>query len=157
MSIQTILSTDSGATWGGKINANFTEINTWQAWTPTWTNVTVGDATITARYNQTGKTVFFRLYFKLGSTTSIGASFTFSLPITMATYTGVNQIGSGLVFDAGSGSYPIGCNVVSTTTAKATTFPANSTYLGMTDVSTDVPFTMASNDVLTIQGFYEVA
>ncbi len=61
---------------------------TWQTWAPTWTNLTPGNGTYSfAKFCQIGKTVFVRLAFVLGSTSSVGTAPTFTLPVTSVSYT----------------------------------------------------------------------
>jgi hypothetical protein len=129
---------------------------TWQAWTPTTTNITVGNGTLTARYSKTGKTVSF--YFKLlfGSTSSIGASTpSFTLPSTPAA-TGLNYAWRGGAFDAGTNFYLLHAendgNIASTRVTKA-----DGTYATGALITSTVPMTWANTDVLTYEGTYEEA
>jgi hypothetical protein len=46
----------------------------WTTWAPTWTNVTVGNGTVIAKYAVVGKTVFFRVAIIFGTTTSISGT-----------------------------------------------------------------------------------
>lgn len=76
------LFTGTGSTW------------VWQAWTPTYTNLTVGNGVHQSFYTQIGKTIIARLGFAFGSTSSMGSSPTFTLPVTSkSTYTGGENIG----------------------------------------------------------------
>jgi len=52
----------------------------WQSWAPNWTNFTVGNGTVVAKYIQIGKTVHFKIKVTLGSTSSVSGAITFSLP-----------------------------------------------------------------------------
>lgn len=64
----------------------------WKSWTPTWTNFTVGNATVDYKYTQIGKTVIARFGVVLGSTSSMGANPTLTLPVTPnASYINTNQ------------------------------------------------------------------
>jgi hypothetical protein len=55
----------------------------WTSWTPTWTNLTIGNAVVVARYQQVGKTVRGRIEVTLGSTSSVSASVvSVSMPVT---------------------------------------------------------------------------
>lgn len=56
-----------------------------QTWTPTWTNLTVGNGTVNAHYQTTGNLVTFQMKLTFGSTTSIsGGGVSMSLPVTPA-------------------------------------------------------------------------
>lgn len=57
----------------------------WSSWTPTWANMTIGNATVVAKYKQVGKVVHYSVKVTIGSTTSYTASAgTFTLPVTAA-------------------------------------------------------------------------
>src|SRR6185369_9654216 len=60
----------------------------WGSWTPSWTNLSVGNGTVVAKYVQIGKTVFARLSLVLGSTSTVTGPVIFSLPVTSVTYDG---------------------------------------------------------------------
>lgn len=143
------LSTASGALGGA-----------WQSWTPTWTNLTVGNGTVTARYTQVGKTVKFRIGLVFGSTTSVSGSVSFSLPVTAVTYSGtvgLQPFGTGRILDAGTASYDGAVLYNSTTTANLRVYNAAGTYLGSTVFSSTVPFTWTTNDEFYYTGQYEAA
>jgi hypothetical protein len=125
----------------------------WQAWTPTYTNLTIGNGTVTARYQQIGKLINFKFIFVLGSTSAVGATPTISMPITpnnyaalyttyisdngVASYTGMSDSFAGVF-------YPM---------AQTT----NTTYLGWSYFSATVPFTWGNGDNFGIIGSYEAA
>lgn len=125
----------------------------WQTWTPTYTNLTVGNGTVTARYQQIGKLINFRFIFTLGSTSAVGTTPTISMPVTpnnyyalyttyiadngVASYTGMSDSFAGVF-------YPL---------AQLT----NSTYLGWNYFSATVPFTWGNGDSFGISGSYEAA
>lgn len=60
--------------------ASMNEIGAWTSYTPTWTNVTVGNGTVTAKYYLMNKIGFVMLDFVWGSTSSATGLFTFSMP-----------------------------------------------------------------------------
>ena len=54
----------------------------WATWTPTWTNITIGNAVVTGRYTQIGKTVHASLDVTFGTTSTTNGSLqSFTLPI----------------------------------------------------------------------------
>ena len=73
--------TQSSASTTYATQANFSN-TAWTSWTPVYTNLTVGNGTISARYKQIGKTVFIKHSFTFGSTSSISGNVTLTLPIT---------------------------------------------------------------------------
>lgn len=133
----------------------------WQDWTPTWTNLTVGNGTTTAKYTQIGKTVHYYIKFTLGSTSAIGSPPKYTLPITPILSTiAVDPIlghcslrdvtaggaGSfvGYARAAGSGEAFIGVNILGA-----------GNYINNVGLSATTPFTWATDDVIAIFGTYE--
>ena len=133
----------------------------WSAWTPTWTNLTVGNATQTARYSQSGKTVFFSLKLVLGSTSSVASSPNFTFPVTPASVTAAQASVVQVVYlDAGTAGY-LGTSDPRnrTTTTITINAPSNTVQLQEQDrsVSSTVPFTWVSTDTIWVSGMYEAA
>jgi hypothetical protein len=144
-----VLVADSTATtglkWGG----------IWQTYSPTFTNMTLGNGTSEARYRQLGNTVDVVFKFTLGSTSTVSAFPGISLPVN-AKYTNV-MIGTNTYIDSGTTYYPgpnlmasansvwFGCEVTTTT------------YNNIGTVQGTVPFTWGSTDVIFVTLSYEVA
>jgi hypothetical protein len=125
----------------------------WTSYTPTLTNLTLGNGSVTARYRQIGKIVDVFFLFTLGSTSAVGSGPQFSLPIT-----GVNDsiIYNAYFQDAGTNTFLGNLNLQATT---ATVFCANvaGTYPSYAGVSATVPFTWTTNDFIKALFSYEVA
>lgn len=129
-------------------------LEAWTAFVPTWTNLTVGNGTLTARYYQIGKLVYFKLDLILGSTTSISGSVAFTLPVTATA--GTNRcLGSGELFDTGTTSYPAILRQASTTTAAI----MGDTGVSLTQINVSIPFgaAWANTDEIHVSGVYEAA
>lgn len=133
----------------------------WQAWVPSWTNLTVGNGTVTAKYVQIGKTVHYRLYFIAGTTSSSAGAISFSLPVTSVTYPGTagnHPIGITNMSDAG-------VSVVAGLVMWLSTTTASLRYLNVTaalvrtdnNVTGAVPWTLGDADELFASGSYEAA
>ena len=144
----TVLIADStqatGLRWGGG----------WTTWTPTYTNITLGNGTVVARYQQTGKTVSFFISLTFGSTTAITGTFPgFSLPVTAAA--SFNQF-LGFITDAGVGTFnaTVDCN---TTTAYPCAMSSSGAYAVTTYATTTVPMTWTTSDSFSFNGTYEAA
>jgi hypothetical protein len=79
------------------------------SYTPTFTNFTLGDGTVTARYAQQGEFTDVYIQIVIGSTTIVGTSPTISLPVTanFASITGGSMKtalnGSATYFDGNAG------------------------------------------------------
>lgn len=139
-------------------NAIDTSIGTgllaWQSYTPTLSGGwSAGNGTFDARYVKLGKTVIVSFVFTLGSTTTKGTNFTFSLPVnaraTLQSFTpaylyrGVGQYGS--------------VSVASTTTANIVVMNTSATYLNGDLISSTIPGTWVTNDFIKTQFIYEAA
>ena len=119
-----VLSADSAEATGLKYTGG------WTSYTPTLTNLTLGNGALTARWRQIGKMVDVRFTFQLGSTSAVGNDPTFTLPKTSV----VTSIPFNSYFqDAGTATYVGFLNLGSTT---ATFYASNSngvytTYSGV--------------------------
>jgi len=134
----------------------------WQTWSPTWTNLTIGNATVTYKYAQIGKTVLFNIHLKFGSTTSISGTVSFSLPVTSISYNSVSaimSIGRIDLYDSGTAVYSGLLKWVSTTSARPEylNLPAGTVIQSLNVVNATAPFTWTTNDELHIEAYYEAA
>ncbi len=133
----------------------------WSSWTPTFTNLTVGNGTLNGKYIQIGKTVFYRLSFILGSSSSVGTGVSFTLPVTSVSYAGTSTvpfIGSGQIYDNGVALYVVNIAWASTTTGSIYLMGAGGTYVtGQQNLTASVPMSWGLNDEFGIQGYYEAA
>ena len=130
------------------------------SWTPTWTNLTVGNGTYTSQhYTQIGKLITYNLHFILGSTSSISGVIEFSIPTTANTNlaTGGNTgqtIGSVKLIDAGTEEYLGQANLKNTTTARVTVWNTASTFSAQASTGATNPFTWTTGDAIDVTGFY---
>ena len=126
------------------------------AYTPTLTNLTLGNGTLNAKYVRINKFIFGQISLVFGSTTIMGSSPSFSLPVTGATI--ISQTGPQVyLLDSGVAFYIAGANLSTTSITPyavnvAGTYPTNSANFSLT-----VPFTWATNDSIQITFQYEVA
>lgn len=132
---------------------------TWQTWSPTLANLTIGNGTSEYKYTQIGKTVFFRAIIIFGSSSSMGTSPTITLPVTAATYAGTdgNQLGVAVIRNSGVAFYEGSLMFVNTTTALFQVVGTGSTYATETGITATVPISWAVNDSIQVQGYYEAA
>ncbi len=123
-------------------------------WTPSWTNLSVGNGTYSAaRFKVSGERVRYRVDFTWGTTTSASGNISLAVPVTSAaTYTYV-PAGIAALIDTSvylyhgsvllvSGSLSIRCMTQS------------GSYYGYAYVNATAPFTFASTDVITLEGEY---
>lgn len=133
----------------------------WVSWTPTWTNLSVGNGTAIAKYRQIGKLVVARLSLVFGNSTSVSGDIIFTLPVTRAAFAGsagLMPIGQGGALDA---SVPAAFSAVictpSTTTANFRFMNSSATYVTRDGATASVPFTWTTSDELAAQIVYEAA
>ena len=141
-----------------EINSNFDEITSaWTTWTPTWTNLTVGNGTGVYRYKQIGKMVWWFLKFTAGSTSSASSNPRFTLPVTPHSSFADDDIyvGHGLLLDALTQNYDIRCMWNASTDVEINTLGVGGSYSN--SGSFTGPFTFGTNDRITLMGFYEAA
>jgi hypothetical protein len=128
----------------------------WTAYTPTLTAVTVGNGTLTAKYLKLGKTLHIMINFTLGSTSAVGSQPQFSLPAGLTTTFPLFQpVGVGNISISG-GQY----NTQVFTYTSSAIYPllqtANTTYVGIADVTATVPATFNNGSVISLRALVEV-
>lgn len=127
----------------------------WKAWTPTLTNMTLGDGTVVARYSQVGKTVTAHFKFTLGSTSAMGTAPTISLPVTADASVGAETVfGIIRILDSGV-EYFTGLIVWASTTTMELRRLSDSTRDGT--ITSTVPMTWTTGDIMTATFTYEAA
>lgn len=128
----------------------------WTSYTPTWdsqlgTPVTVGNATITGRYTQVGKIVFFDIVWSFGSTSAQGAGniFRWSLPVTANDTTGAF---TAWLTDSGTQHYV--CTGYMPDTSHVYVVQDGNTGSG---IGAGTPMAWATGDAVRITGHYRAA
>lgn len=150
----------TGAT--GATGASASDLSAWTAYTPTITadlgGFSLGNGTVSGRYKQIGKTVFFYAKFIYGSTTSPGSGhWNFSLPVQSYDQ---NFNFSASILDSGNAWYGgIGNgNYTGQTTSFAVITPGTSASVTTwAAVGNGGPFSWGAADNITISGSYEAA
>jgi hypothetical protein len=146
--------------WNTQVRDNMVELApfsaAWTSWTPTWTNLTVGNGILTARYVKVGKFVAFNLQLVFGSTTAItGTDVSASVPVSQAAANGVFS-GSGLFLDTGTAVIPAFVEI-SGGQIYMRGIRTDATYASWALLTTTVPFTWTTNDAIRASGIYEAA
>lgn len=130
----------------------------WQSFTPTFTNLTVGNGTLTGKYQQIGKTVRYRITLVFGSTTSVSGLITHSLPVTSVSYSGsLPTIGRAAILDLGTAVFDAMPIWLTTTTVGIRALNAAGTYVNAVATSSTIPMTWTTGDELMVFGEYEAA
>lgn len=137
--------------FGLDLAPDFSAIGIWETWTPTWTNLTVGNSVVTARRARHQKTVCATIGFTLGSTGGLSPNVQVSLPYTSTTVIGnVHACGVILMRDGSTGSIYAGRLSLVTGAAQ---------LLGegtpMVAVGTTIPFTWDTGDEMFLVFVYE--
>ena len=125
----------------------------WQTWTPTYTNISVGNGTVVARYQQIGKLVNVEFRLSFGSTTTISAPARITVPVSI----NLSQYFSfsGVAIDQGVAAYQLWIDPPNASLFEFLIPLANGTYLTPTSVSATVPFTFGNTDAITMRATYE--
>jgi len=138
--------------------AQMNAIGEWIDYTPTWTNLTVGNAVQDFRYIKINKFIWVVGSLKWGTTTSSGTAPTFTLPVTAVSYATANErLGVGIFEDAGTDAYDAWVLYSTTTVARLRVPLASGTYINSTALSNLVPFTWTTNDLISVNFVYEAA
>jgi hypothetical protein len=129
----------------------------YQAWTPTWTNLTVGNASQDFEYVRLGRFVHLSGRLVFGSTTSITGHARFTLPVNADATMGGNIIASCNLTDAGTANFLGTLYQESATVVSLGAVNASSTYSSLSAISATVPFTWTTNDVIAVSFTYKAA
>jgi hypothetical protein len=128
----------------------------WTAYTPTLTNITIGNGTVIGRYQTVGNTVNVFFSLTLGSTTSFTGGVAVSVPVAPL-YTNEYK-GLASLSDNGVGDYPA-FFYAAASPAVLYIVAANTsgTYISPSPVNATTPFTWTTNDRFTLSFTYEAA
>lgn len=133
----------------------------WLGYTPTWTNLSVGNGTLVAAYDMRGKTVFVRLSLTFGTTTSISGAVRLTPPVAYNTaYVLRSPLGMLHIEDNGIAGYLGAVRTNDTADGKLQlgVYGAAGTYVnGEADLSSTVPMTWGNLDYLTFNCTYEAS
>ena len=135
------------------------DLGVWKTWTPTYTDITVGNGTVVARYVQVGNLVVARFELVFGSTSSIDSNGSrISMPVTAATGADTEQVYGPAVMREIGGSFNAGhVRAWDTSEFNVVVFGASATYATWVAISSIVPFTWGTGDVLGFTATYEAA
>lgn len=113
---------------------------TYQSYTVTWTNLTVGNGTVVARYSQIGKRVHFYIILTFGTTTAISGAVSASLPVpAVASIANLTPIGQAVYSQSGNNQGM--CWLTSSTTFTPIVYQVSGTNIVSANLSATVPVT----------------
>ena len=116
------------------------------SFTPTFTNLTVGNGTVTAAYCEINDVVFVTGQVTFGSTTSISGAVVVNHPVGTLPSAGVYQIGARF-FDVGTANIA-GIIQINTTNASLFSTFISSNRVVAQSLSATSPFTWTTSDVI---------
>jgi hypothetical protein len=130
---------------------------TWNSWTPTWANFTVGNGVNSSTYTQIGKTVVARISFTLGTTSSMGTAPTFTLPVaSVPGYVAGFYLGGVRLVAAGTGHEGV-IHWATSTTAFLVAQNSATAYLTEAAVTASIPNSWTNDDQIRGTLVYEAA
>jgi len=145
-----------GAITPAKLQAGTASSWTWQSWTPTWSGLTIGNATVNCQYAQIGKTVIAKVNVTLGSTSSVSAVTTLTLPVTAVAPLNGDPCGT-FNFSVAAIVYQGYGQVFSTTQLRLVAFVASGSYLTQSGFSATTPNTWAAGSIINGYFTYQAA
>jgi hypothetical protein len=129
----------------------------WTSYTPTFTNFTLGNGTITlAKYAKLGKIAVVKLLVTLGSTSSVSGRIGISLPVT-ATSDYTDRLLNSCGLSAGGVSATGFVAMGSSTRVDLYALLASGTYVTNTNISSTIPGTWATGSSFAATFTYEAA
>ena len=134
-----------------------TEQYPWTAYTPTTSGFTLGNGTLTSKFQQIGKTYNVEIFLNFGSTTSISSAPNFSLPATaaVANYSAIGVVSLG---DFGVSTYPGLAVTPSGSGVYLSLYGTSGTYAQeQANINATVPFTWTTNDYISLRLTYQAA
>jgi len=134
-----------------------TDLGKWQSYTVSWTasttNPAIGNGTLNGKYVQIGKIITCNIYLLVGSTTTFGSgNWSFSLPKTIALSI-VGFVGNWVAVDMGTNTFS-GQIIGNGGDNKIEAFVRDGISINL---SSTLPHTWASGDLLYISITYEIA
>jgi hypothetical protein len=136
--------------------------NAWTPYTPTLSNLTLGNGTISGRYMGAGKFTTFSVSLTFGSTTSItGSNSTMTLPVTAKAGNWISTDCAG--YDTSANQwYPLaivtaGASGGASTTAFLIKLWPTTAGNNIATITSSTPFTWATGDIITVTATYEAA
>lgn len=125
----------------------------WNAFTPSLTNMTIGNGTLACYWIQIGKTIHARGRLTWGSTTSVAGAISIGLPATASSN---GSFTGSLTMRAGGVDY-LGYIAPTTTTIAVSAVGSAGTYANRVTTSATIPGTWTSADNITFSITYEAA
>lgn len=134
--------------------AELNAIGAFTSFTPSWSGLTVGNGTVTARYAVVNELVFMQVDVAFGSTTAITGSVELDLPVEASSFR-LDGSGGQVTLEDNNGTDYFGPTFrLNGTTITLRVWDAGATYLSADNLSSTVPFTWTTDDKLTVTHWY---
>lgn len=125
----------------------------------TWTSpilggITAGNGTTTAQYLTAGSLTYCIFRFVLGTTSSVTGSISLDLPVD-ASFSYAASMDIGIAYDVSATTgYPVSIETTGSTSVILRVWNTASTFATNAALSSTVPFTWATSDVLAVSFWY---
>ena len=129
----------------------------WTVWTPTYSNITVGNATVTAKYLKVGRMVTGGIHIQFGSTSAVTGDAFITLPVPAASGALVAATAHYYNPTGTTAGWALGAYEISGSNLYLRAPLATGTYLGFASLSATIPGTWQTNSQIRVQFTYESA
>jgi hypothetical protein len=126
---------------------------TWVNWTPSYSNLTIGNGTVVARYQKIGKLVNVYFKFTLGSTSAVAGGAYFTTPTTPAQTQFPAQL---LMRDTGT-AWWFGACIADGSAVFLNNQRVSGNFTISETITSTAPFTWTTGDFLIVNLSYEEA
>lgn len=133
------------------------DLGTFAAFSPSLSNVTVGNGTLVGRYTQFGKTVLVSVTFTYGSTSSVSPGVALTLPVTARSTSSLISCEILLRDISPAMSYVGAGRLTSTSALGVNSVVVSGSNVVQASTTSTVPFTWATGDFMEISASYEAA
>jgi hypothetical protein len=127
------------------------------AYTPTFTNITVGNGTVAFKFVQVQKLVLVQGTLTFGSTTSISGQPHMTLPVTSASYAASTGWGLARFFDSPSVALFGLTQFFDTSNAGIRIYSVTGSSITNGVINATTPWTWTTGDTISVQFVYEAA
>lgn len=149
--VAAIIDTNQLTVYTGSAWVEYGRYGEWQSYTPTWTNLTVGNGTVVTKYFRVGSMVTYTGKITIGSTTSIAGFVSVTLPVTAQD--GFMN-GSARYSDDGTRAYVGAVSILAGGTSIGFTHSESGGFGAWNATN---PFTIAAGDLISWNITYEAA
>ena len=144
-----------------KVAVGNTVLGTYTAFTPLFSGFTVGNATLDFQYCRVNNFVHYFGTITLGSTSAVTGALGIQVPVNInSSAMPLNvPLGQATFFDTSATAYNVGVTVGQTLNAylRVQVLNCASTYGTYTGITSAIPFTWATGDIIFINAYYEAA